>query len=132
METPNDAQAVHKWVEDRRVTQFLKGLNPEFESRRDAFCHQDTLPTLEDAISTMVQEEIKLRVMGGNNLIKSAYTIADDKDCYNCGDKGHLSYNFPQPRNYNGVRFGICGGRGGSRVGYGGGCGACGGGRGRG
>jgi len=54
METPHDAQAVQKWVEDRRVTQFLKGLNPKFESRRAAFCHQDNLPTLEDVISAMV------------------------------------------------------------------------------
>ena len=47
METPNDATAVKKWVEDRRVTQFLKGLNPEFENRRAAICHQDSLPSLE-------------------------------------------------------------------------------------
>jgi hypothetical protein len=43
------------------VTQFLKGLNYEFESRRAVFCHQDSLPTLEDAISAIVQEEIRLR-----------------------------------------------------------------------
>ena len=36
---PQDAQVVHKWVEDRRVTHFLKNLDPEFESRRAAFCH---------------------------------------------------------------------------------------------
>ena len=64
METMNDAIAVKKWVEDRRVTQFLKGLNPEFENRRAAICHQDSLPTLEEAISAMVQEEIRQRVMG--------------------------------------------------------------------
>jgi len=58
METPNDAIAVKKWVDDRRVTQFLKGLNPEFENRRAAICHQDNLPSLEEAISAMVQEEI--------------------------------------------------------------------------
>lgn len=34
MYDPRDAQAVHKWVEDRRVTHFLKNLDPEFESRR--------------------------------------------------------------------------------------------------
>ena len=64
METMNDAIAVKKWVEDRRVTQFLKGLNPEFENRRAAICHQDSLPSLEEAISAMVQEEIRQRVMG--------------------------------------------------------------------
>jgi len=54
METMNDAIAVKKWVEDRRVTQFLKGLNPKFENRRAAIYHQDSLPSLEEAISAMV------------------------------------------------------------------------------
>ena len=31
----------------------------------------------------------------------TAYTIADDRSCFNCGEKGHLSYNCPQPKNYN-------------------------------
>lgn len=64
METLDDAHVVKKWVEDRRVTQFLKGLNPAFESRRAAFCHQDSLPTLEDDISGTVKEVIRLHVMG--------------------------------------------------------------------
>ena len=42
MYDPRDTQAVHKWVEDRRVTHFLKNLDPEFESRRAAFCHQES------------------------------------------------------------------------------------------
>jgi hypothetical protein len=101
METPNDAIAVKKWVEDRRVTQFLKGLNSEFENRRAAICHQDSLPSLEEAISAMVQEEIRQRVMGDRNHVTSACTITDDRVCFNCGEKGHLSYNCPQPKNYN-------------------------------
>jgi hypothetical protein len=36
---PQDAQSVHKWVNDRRVTHFLNNLHPEFESRRVVFCH---------------------------------------------------------------------------------------------
>ena len=48
---------MHKWVEDRRVIQFLKHLDPIFENRRVAFCHLESLPTLEDAISAMVQEQ---------------------------------------------------------------------------
>jgi hypothetical protein len=99
------------------LTQFLKGLNPGFESRRDGFCHQDSLPTLEDAISAMVQEEIRLRVMGSNIPVRSTYTIADNRECYNCGYKGHLSYNCAKPRNYNGGQIGTCGSHGGSRGG---------------
>lgn len=25
--------------------------------------------------------------------------VIDDRECYNCGRKGHLSFNYPQPRN---------------------------------
>jgi hypothetical protein len=60
METPNDTRAVSKWVEDRRVTHFLKNLDPEFETRRVIFCYQESLPTLEDTISAMSNEESRL------------------------------------------------------------------------
>jgi hypothetical protein len=46
MKTPNDARVVSKWVEDRRVTHFLRNLDPEFENRWVMFCHQESLPTL--------------------------------------------------------------------------------------
>jgi len=99
MRDPQDAQDVQKWVEDRRVTQFFKNLDPEFESRRAAFCHQDSLPTMEEAVSAMVNEESRLRVMSNNNPVKSAYVTLGKRDCYNCGEKGHLSYNCPLPKN---------------------------------
>jgi hypothetical protein len=54
METPRDAQVVQKWVEDRRVTHFLKNLDPECESRRAAFYHQESLPTMDEAVSAMI------------------------------------------------------------------------------
>jgi hypothetical protein len=97
MVCPQDAQVVHKWVEDKRVTQFLKNLDSEFESRRDAFCHQESLPTMDEAVSAMINEESRLQVMTANDPVKSAYTAIGDRDCYNCGEKGHLSYNCPHP-----------------------------------
>ena len=111
MRDPQDAQDVQKWVEDRRVTHFLRNLDPEFESRRAAFCHQDSLPTMEEAVSAMVIEESRLRMMSGNNPVKSAYTTVAVKKCYNCGEEGHLSYNCPLPKSYVG-RSGTRGGRG--------------------
>ena len=102
MRDPQDAHDVQKWVEDRRMPQFLKNLDPEFESRRAAFCHQDSLPTMEEAVSAMVNEESRLRVMSNNNPVKSAYVTLGERDCYNCGEKGHLSYNCPLPKNYGG------------------------------
>jgi hypothetical protein len=130
METPNDAWGVSKWVEDRRVTHFLKDLNPEFENRRAIFCHQESLPTLEEAISAMSNEESRLRVMGTTNPIKSAYVAVDDRECFSCGEKGHLRYNCPNPKN-NGGHGGTHGGHSGTRGGHwshgggrGGGCGS--------
>ena len=102
MRDPEDAHDVQKWIEDRRVTHFLKNLDPEFESRRAAFCHQDSLPTMEEAVSAMVIEESRLRMMSGDNPVKSAYTTVTERVCYNCGEKGHMSYNCPLPRNYGG------------------------------
>ena len=128
MRDPQDAQDVQKWVENRRVTHFLRNLDLEFESRRAAFCHQDNLPTMEEAVSAMVIEESRLRMMRGDIPAKSAYTTVAEKLCYNCGDKGHLSYNCPLPKNYGG-RSGTRGGRGGARGDQGGGRGGRGGGR---
>ena len=59
-----DIEAGKVWLQRRRVTHFLKGLNSKFESRRAAMFHLANLPTMEEAISAMVQEEIRLRVMG--------------------------------------------------------------------
>jgi hypothetical protein len=130
MRDPQDAHDVQKWIEDRRVTQFLKNLDPEFESRRAAFCHQESLPTMEEAVSAMVIEESRLRMMSSNNPVKSAYTSMAERKCYNCGEEGHLSYNCPLPKSYGG-RSGSRGGRGGAR-GDQGGRGGRGGGRARG
>jgi hypothetical protein len=104
----------HKWVEDRRVTHFLKNLDSEFESRRAAFCHQESLPTMDEVVSAMIDEESRLRVMSSGNHVKPAYVAIEDRECYNCGERGHLSYNCPNPRG-NGGRGGSRGGRGGTR-----------------
>ena len=82
METPRDARAVHKWVEDRSVTHFLKNLDPEFESRRAAFFHQASLPTMDEAVSVMIDEESRLRVMSSGNSSKSTYFAIEDRELY--------------------------------------------------
>jgi hypothetical protein len=56
MACPQDAHTVHKWVEDTRVTHFLKNLDPKFESRRAAFYHQESLPTMGEAVSAMISQ----------------------------------------------------------------------------
>lgn len=109
-------------MQRQRVIHFLKGLNKEFEDRRAAMFYQATLPTMEEAISAMVQEEMRLKLMRGTNPTRSAYTVADNRECYNCGQVGHVSYNCPTPRNIGGrglIRGGY-GGFGGTRGGFGG------------
>jgi hypothetical protein len=116
------------------VTHFLKNIDPESESRRAAFCHQESLSTMEEAVSAMVIEESKLRMMSGDNPMKSAYTTLIERLCYNCGEKGHMSYNCPLPKHHGGRSgtHGGCGGAGGDHGGRGGRGGGRVGGRGRG
>ena len=54
--------------------------------------------------------------MGGSNSMKLAYVAVEDRECNNCGEKGHMSYNCPNPRG-SGGRGGTRGGRGSSRGG---------------
>jgi hypothetical protein len=54
---------VKKWIEDKRVMKFLKGLNLAFEGRRDVLMHLPQLPTLEEAIAAMAREEIRMKQM---------------------------------------------------------------------
>jgi hypothetical protein len=42
------------------VTHFLKNIDSEFESRRATFCHQESLPTMDEAVSAMIDEESRL------------------------------------------------------------------------
>ena len=71
----------------------------------------------------MVIKESRLRMMSGNNPVKSAYTLVAERKCYNCGEEGHLSYNCPLPKSYGG-RSRTRGGHGdqGGHGGRGGGC----------
>ena len=100
---PDCVAWVKKWVEKKRVLQFLRGLNSEFEGRRASLFHQSSLPSLEEAIAAMAQEETRLKVMKGNVLAPSCPTYVvtrsqETRICYNCGDKGHLSRDCSQPQ----------------------------------
>ncbi|XP_078166327.1 uncharacterized protein LOC144560982 [Carex rostrata] len=125
LQTSTDVLLGRQYLERRRVARFLKGLNPKFEGRMAAMYHMSSLPSLDEAIASMEQEEIRQKVMTGeaSPAVRSALVvpgahIRDDRECYNCGKKGHLSYNCPQPCNIGGSR----GGRGqrGGRAGRGG------------
>jgi hypothetical protein len=106
---------VKKWIEEKRVIQFLRGLNSEFEARRSTIFHQSNLPSLEDAIAAITREESRLNVMKANapppsRPIFAATKFRDDRECFNCGDTRHLIRECPKPLKANRGR-----GRGGSR-----------------
>lgn len=120
---------IKKWIKRRRVIQFLKGLNADFEGRRATMFHQPTLPTLEEAIASIAQE-IRLKVMKSNTTTPSrpAFIVTgniETRDCFNCGENGHLSCDCRAPRKPNrgrgrgNDRGGPRGGRGrGYRIGH--------------
>ena len=81
----------------------MRGLNSEFEGRSASLFHQSSLPSLEEAIAAMAQEETRLKVMKGNVPAPSCPTYVvtrsqETRICYNCGDKGHLSQDYNQPQ----------------------------------
>ncbi|XP_040381329.1 uncharacterized protein LOC121054767 [Oryza brachyantha] len=112
-----------KWVERTRVIEFLKGLNPEFEGRRDAMFHQTTLPTLDEAIAAMAQEELKKKILPSTTSPSPSPTYAivqgkETREYFNCGEMGHLMRDCRAPRKpsygrgRSGDREGARGGRG--------------------
>ena len=85
-------ELARKWVERRRVVQFLKGLDQAFESRHAAILHQKRLMSLDEAIVVMSQEEVHLQSRRGDGN-DSAYRAAVQRgygECYNCGQPGHI------------------------------------------
>src|SRR4051812_13042415 len=70
-------------------------------------CQLPKFPSLDEVIVAIEQEEICLKVLavGDSTVSRSALAVpnnniplTDDRECYNCGQKGRLSWNYSSPR----------------------------------
>ncbi|XP_071674510.1 uncharacterized protein [Lolium perenne] len=115
----------HKWIARRRVLKFLEGLSKCFDGRKASLLHHTSLPTLDEAIAAMAQEEVRLSLEPADEKVVSAPTFAvterrewkETRDCFICGETGHLKWYCPtrgRGRGYNrGGSSGMARGRGG-------------------
>jgi hypothetical protein len=94
LQNSTDVLLGRQYLERWRVVRFLKGLNPQFEARRAAMCHLPSLPSLDEAIASMEQKEIRQKVMMGeatpvvrSTLVVPAIPAREDRECYNYGKK---------------------------------------------
>ena len=81
---------------------FLRGLNPAFETRCAVLLAQPKIPSLDEAILAMIQEESRIRLQagaGGLPQVKSALAVSNSGntgsrdetcECYNYDEVGHL------------------------------------------
>ncbi|XP_015689178.1 uncharacterized protein LOC107303630 [Oryza brachyantha] len=85
--------------------------------------HQTTLPTLNEAITAMAQEELKKKVLPSTTSSSPSPTYAivqskETRECFNCAEMGHLMRDCRAPRKPSYGR-GRSGDRGGARGGRG-------------
>src|SRR3954471_11346447 len=91
LECPADVLKGKKYLEQRRIFRFLKGLNSQFEHRRAFMCHLTALPPLDEVIAAMEEEEIRQKVMtvGASPTARPAMAVSDtpivdNREYYNC------------------------------------------------
>lgn len=113
-----------------RTMLFLQGLAPVFEQRTAMLLAQTKIPSLEEAVSAMIQEESRIKLhagTGGPPGVKSALAVSnlgntgarvETRECYNCGEVGHLKQTCTKPpKERNSGGRGQTGGRGRGRGG---------------
>ncbi|KAM3194400.1 hypothetical protein ACQJBY_070840 [Aegilops geniculata] len=100
------------WIARRRVLKLLEGLRDCFHGRGASLLHQPLLPTIEETIAAMSQEEVRLSLEHADMKAVPASTFAvtermewgDPNKCHVCGEIGHWKRECPtrgRGRGYN-------------------------------
>ncbi|KAK9671088.1 hypothetical protein RND81_12G006000 [Saponaria officinalis] len=88
-------RAMETQAEEKRLFQFLNGLDKEYGILRSSILLMDPLPTVENAVSLMLQEEVQTGNLGGNKHHEMSALMSKgeyDKDkCTHCGRDNHKS-----------------------------------------
>jgi hypothetical protein len=78
----------------RRVLKFLEGLHKCFDGRKASLLHNTSLPTIDEAIAAMSQEEVWLSLEKADEKVVPAPTFAvtehrewrETRDYFTCGE----------------------------------------------
>jgi Zinc knuckle/Retrotransposon gag protein len=93
----------------KRTLHFLRHLDSTFDQKSAMLLAQSKIPSLDEAISAMIQEESCIGLQAGSGGLsgpKSALAAAntsntryrgETRQCYNCGEVGHLKQVCPKP-----------------------------------
>jgi hypothetical protein len=101
----------------RRVLKFLEGLHKCFDGRKASLLHNTSLPAIDEAIAAMSQEEVRLSLEKADEKVVPALTLVvtehrewrETRDCFTCGETGHLKWNYLTRGRGRGYNRGGCG-----------------------
>lgn len=89
---------MYKGEQDRRLIQFLMGLNGVYTVVRGSILMMNLLPSLAHAFSLLVQDEKQREIRPSNQLSIESTSLS-----VNALGQGSFKIHFPANNNYNGI-----------------------------